>query len=141
MEPEGRRLYAKDQYEKHKEKKRKANAEYRAKNRDRIRAQQKKWREANKPVIRRSNLKRVGFTPELFERLMLHQQGLCGICEVKLADLPKKHIHADHCHTTGSARGLLCHSCNTALGLFMEDIRLLEQAANYVGKPPATTLK
>ena len=39
---------------------------------------------------------------------------------------------ADHNHTSGKVRGLLCSSCNTAIGLFKEDIQVISNAINYL---------
>ena len=41
-------------------------------------------------------------------------------------------LHLDHCHETGAIRGILCLSCNQALGKFREDPALLEAAARYL---------
>lgn len=38
----------------------------------------------------------------------------------------------DHDHFTGKVRGMLCQSCNTALGKFKDDIELLEKAIKYL---------
>lgn len=38
----------------------------------------------------------------------------------------------DHCHKTGKIRGILCSRCNTALGGFNDDIKLLDKAINYL---------
>lgn len=38
----------------------------------------------------------------------------------------------DHCHTTGTVRGLLCHNCNRALGLFSDKINNLNKAIGYL---------
>lgn len=140
-DPEAHRAYAREQREKHKEKHREANAAYRAKNRESIRAQQKQWRDANKEKIRRNNLRRIGFTPELFEEMLAHQNGFCAVCAADLTKLASKQVHADHCHRTGSARGILCHHCNSALGLLREDPALFQKAIDYLAEPTAETMK
>ena len=50
----------------------------------------------------------------------------CAICreEVPLA--------VDHCHTTGSIRGLLCGNCNQGLGRFKDNIVSLNNAIKYL---------
>jgi predicted nucleic acid-binding Zn ribbon protein len=45
--------------------------------------------------------------------------------------------HIDHCHTSGSVRGLLCSPCNTGLGQFRDNADLLRRAANYVERDSA----
>lgn len=40
----------------------------------------------------------------------------------------------DHCHKTGKNRGLLCSSCNFALGHFKDDKTVLEKAIKYLSK-------
>ena len=38
-------------------------------------------------------------------------------------------------HSTGNIRGLLCFTCNNALGNFEDDASLLRSAVTYVEKP------
>lgn len=77
-----------------------------------------------------------GITREQYDALLAAQGGVCGIC----GDEPqsgKKRLHLDHDHETGTARGVLCGWCNTALGLFGEDVNLMARAARYLEKSAA----
>lgn len=89
---------------------------------------------------RRGNLRKLGLSPEDYDRLQQVQQGLCAIC-----GKPETVVHhitgepgrlaVDHCHETGVIRGLLCQRCNKGLGLFLDDPALLQQAAAYIEAP------
>lgn len=75
--------------------------------------------------------RRFGGTREEYERLYEEQAGQCAICSRPLrsrfhpADyLPKlQTAHFDHCHSKNSPRGLLCRTCNIALGYWEKYIR------------------
>lgn len=41
-------------------------------------------------------------------------------------------LGVDHHHTTGKVRGLLCVSCNNAIGLLFESIEILGNAIQYL---------
>jgi hypothetical protein len=41
-------------------------------------------------------------------------------------------LSVDHCHETGTVRGLLCHGCNAAIGLLGESIDRINAAAMYL---------
>lgn len=58
---------------------------------------------------------------------LLNQSDNCPICNKKFG---KKHI--DHCHSTGKIRGVICPSCNTALGKFQDNIEILKKAIEYL---------
>ena len=53
----------------------------------------------------------------------------CMICGLSFETRSKL---IDHCHVTGVVRGLLCFSCNTALGHFKDDIDVLKSAIRYL---------
>jgi hypothetical protein len=52
----------------------------------------------------------------------------CAICCEPFERTP----HVDHCHKTGSFRGLLCTRCNTAIGLLRDSPDLARAAARYL---------
>jgi hypothetical protein len=54
------------------------------------------------------------------------QGGVCAICRTAPA------VHVDHSHETGTVRGMLCFSCNAALGHFRDDPTVLRRAARYL---------
>lgn len=64
--------------------------------------------------------------------MLASQEGRCAICPRELT-LVK--AHTDHNHVTGRVRGLLCNSCNVALGLLDEDVERFIAAINYLKEP------
>ena len=52
----------------------------------------------------------------------------CQICGQK----DRRELCVDHCHTTGAVRGLLCDNCNKALGLFKDNVDVLNKAIDYL---------
>ena len=78
---------------------------------------------------RRAKLKaKYGMSVEEYQELFNAQQGVCAICD-KFSD---KALVVDHCHITGIIRGLLCVKCNTALGMFEDNLELLHSAVAYM---------
>jgi hypothetical protein len=121
--------------------------EYYAKNRDKIRKQVKarypkyaeKHRAASKefrakrPVYQRAYYfeRQYGITVEDYNRMFEEQGGRCKICETHQSELSKA-LAVDHDHSTGRVRGLLCHRCNTALGLMNDDPRTIRKMIAYL---------
>ena len=108
---------------------------YRVKNAERVKQTQKEWADNNGDYIRNINLRRIGFTLDLMNSCMDKQGGKCAICSVELRTLPRKQVHADHCHDSGQARGVLCHHCNTGLGAFRDDPERPKRAIEYLENP------
>ena len=76
-----------------------------------------------------------GITLQEYLDLAEQQNFVCAICGKP--NFPMKHIHSgclvvDHDHETNRVRGLLCHNCNRALGLFKDNLGFLEQAHEYL---------
>ncbi len=76
---------------------------------------------------RRSAWKKQGIDPDLAETYYLSHHGRCEICNVS-----SESLCIDHCHTTGKIRGMLCFTCNRALGLLQDDANRLQIAYNYL---------
>ena len=74
-----------------------------------------------------------GITEQEFNTLLESQNNSCAICGSKVAG-GRGDWHVDHCHNTGKIRGLLCHYCNTGLGLFKDSEELLFLAARYLNE-------
>ena len=68
-------------------------------------------------------------TYDTFTRMIKEQDNKCGICET---DMYKPYI--DHNHETGLVRMLLCHHCNTMIGMAKENKTILEKAIKYIEK-------
>ena len=68
-----------------------------------------------------------------FDEMYKTQNGKCLICGVTESCLGHR-LAVDHCHTTGKIRGLLCKSCNTAIGNFKDNIDNLKNAIIYLEK-------
>lgn len=103
------------------------------------------WRKKNPEMVRsqldKDNIRRHGMNPEVFYAILKAQGGVCAIC----GNPPNegKRLAIDHDHsccdrykgTCGKCnRGLLCANCNTALGLFQEEPKILESAIQYLRK-------
>ena len=63
---------------------------------------------------------------EEYKRMVSAQENKCYICG-KIARL-----NVDHNHKTGQVRKLLCHKCNAGIGMFDENITILEQTILYI---------
>lgn len=61
-----------------------------------------------------------------YDALLEKQGGLCCACN------SKEELQIDHCHETGRVRGLLCGSCNGALGLARDNWQRLDGLAKYI---------
>lgn len=65
---------------------------------------------------------------------------VCPICLDTESDVRKRGRRKqgpwvlDHCHTTHTFRGWLCHKCNMALGGFNDDKNVLQRAIDYLTK-------
>lgn len=56
----------------------------------------------------------------------------CEICGTFEADTSYGTLYVDHSHSSNKVRGMLCQACNTGLGNFKDDIKLLLKAVSYL---------
>ena len=90
-------------------------------------ARHRAWRAANRPKVRAQDLRRLyGLDLVSFEALLAAQGRRCAICR---AEEPRC---VDHCHRSGTVRGILCRPCNSALGQFRDDPELVLAAIAYL---------
>lgn len=65
--------------------------------------------------------------PEQYQAMLVHQGNRCAICEKTFIKTP----FVDHCHKTGTVRGLLCGACNRSVAVLDSD-GYLEKAMRYI---------
>jgi len=89
-------------------------------------------------------INKYGITLKQYEYLWKAQKGLCAICgkdgNHRTAYNKSVPLVIDHDHSTHTVRGLLCHTCNTAIGQLNDDPVLLQKAIEYIlAKPKIIT--
>ena len=72
---------------------------------------------------------RYGVTPKKYEEMLKESDGRCAVCH-RLYEIPI----IDHDHETKKVREILCRFCNTGLGMFGDNIAVLENAIAYLRK-------
>ena len=103
--------------------------EYSKRNRAKLSSQSKDLYHKKNTHIR---LKRKGIEPtKALINLIDSHCGKCDICG-SAGDGRWSELNIDHCHDTNDFRGMLCSSCNRALGYFKDSIELLEKAVQYL---------
>jgi hypothetical protein len=84
---------------------------------------------------RRKNPPRFSIPAGHYAALLVAQESKCAICgSAHKSNARKEALAVDHCHETGAVRGLLCHRCNTAIGLLKDDVKILDAARAYLAR-------
>lgn len=96
-------------------------------------------KECAKKTAHIRNVKNHGLTEEKYFSMLEEQNYCCKICGGKESSYRNRlSIDHDHNHCSGSkgcsdcVRGLLCSTCNAALGNFKDDVELLKKAIKYL---------
>lgn len=79
--------------------------------------------------------KHYGLSKEDYAKMLNDCEHKCAICK-RNEDVEIRgkviRLAVDHCHSSGKIRGLLCASCNRALGGFRDSIDTLKSAIAYL---------
>lgn len=75
-----------------------------------------------------------GITPGDFDAMMKQQGGVCAICSRPPSGKTRRTsvLQVDHDHDTGKIRGLLCDTCNTALGRLGDNAEGIRRVLEYL---------
>ncbi len=113
---------------------RKRQARYRADNRAKIRIYHDRWYTKNRVAqrIRVINKAAAKAGLPLLDPATVPPPPLDGLCQ--LCHKPKR-LGIEHSHKTGRFRGWTCHNCNSGIGLFSEDVELMERVIAYLKCP------
>jgi len=71
-------------------------------------------------------------TKRAYDDLLAMQGGACAACGSLEPRRGKKRLCVDHDHATGNIRGILCFSCNLAIGEVNDSPSRLRQLADYL---------
>lgn len=107
--------------------------QWQAENPERHRQNQKRRRERPEVKAREREtylLRKFGLTLADYDELLQLQGNACAICRRPAPE--DGSLHVDHDHETGQVRGLLCFSCNQALGSLQDDIPTVRNALLYL---------
>ena len=74
---------------------------------------------------------RLGVSWEKVQKTFADQGYRCGSCQ---DPIESTQFHVDHDHATNKFRGILCHHCNTALGLLRDDLVRISRLSEYLRK-------
>lgn len=86
-----------------------------------------------KPCRKMDRVRRkYGLTREQYDLMLWSQDNQCVTCTSEFSSSISPVV--DHCHKTGKVRGLLCSNCNTALGLFNDNVDTMQRAREYVAR-------
>lgn len=112
--------------------KKKKQKEWYLKNRDRLlKKQAERFRNYTFEQRKHYTIKdKYGISIEDFNKMLKKFNNRCNICDKEHSeDSP---LHIDHCHKTKFVRGLLCESCNFALGYLKDSISVIKKSIIYL---------
>lgn len=143
--PEKERAMKRRYFLKHRKQVYAQTMEWRRKNPEKVKQYRQTYKERHPEKYTEKNfrtkvyfLRQVNLTFDEFKKLLIKQKMVCAICgkpeSSKHQSGTIRLLSIDHCHKTNKVRGLLCKKCNSGLGMFGDDITLVEKAVKYLKK-------
>lgn len=86
------------------------------------------WKRARKAHYK----KQYGLTIEEYDTMMRKSGLKCKLCRLPFSAVRKKAM--DHCHKTEKVRGVICRSCNAAMGLARDNPKTLLRMVAWLSK-------
>ena len=87
----------------------------------------RKFSRANRDRVREYHRRYAyGLEPADYQAMVMQQSGRCKICK------EEKPLCVDHCHDTGTVRGLLCRRCNGFFGAVERCPEIVTNIAEYL---------
>lgn len=125
---------------------------YSAEHREELRQNSRDWAKADPERAHKSSYnsylkKNFGITIEEFEDLLKKQNYLCACCgRHKDSNVSDGHgkvrrLAVDHDHSTGKIRGLLCTYCNVGIGYLGDSAEGLNKALAYLNRNLASNFQ
>lgn len=105
--------------------------------RDKILDRSRIWVSSNKDRIRDAKLRKMyGIGLPEYGEMLASQNGVCAICLKPETTIDRwgnvRNLCVDHNHVSGVVRGLLCVSCNMAIGKLGDSQETMRRAASYL---------
>lgn len=98
---------------------------------DKKRVAETYWKDPS--VYQNNHLKRnYGITLNEYNQMLMEQGHRCKTCGTTEPGGKHGKFMVDHSHNTGEVRGLLCKSCNIALGEVGDNINTLQKMIEYL---------
>jgi len=98
---------------------------------DKKRVAETYWKDPS--VYQNNHLKRnYGITLNEYNQMLVEQEHRCRTCGTTEPGGKYGKFMVDHSHNTGEVRGLLCKSCNIALGEVGDNINTLQKMIEYL---------
>lgn len=83
-------------------------------------------------VFERKLKREFGISLSQYESLLQQKEGKCWCCGRQEPGGMSGKWHVDHDHSTGVVRGILCHFCNTGIGLLGDTVDGVQNAIHYL---------
>lgn len=93
----------------------------------------KHWRKRFPEKAKNQELKKkYGISLEVYTETLRLQEFKCASCYISFNDKIKPNV--DHCHSTGSFRGILCRTCNIVEGFLSKKSQIIECVKAYLSR-------